>query len=146
MHATNISSFLNTFYGSLESYFPCIGVPYITEVPDNQITNSSKNVTFQCIATANPSPVIMWIKDGNVLENTTKSNQTKILIHEYNNSGKCTIGDKCEAPRKYMCKSSSTLQLHFVRPDDNGEYICMFTSGIGNTSKSAILSVDGMYM
>ena len=91
--------------------------------------------------------MINWIKDGRVLKNTTKSDhQTEILIHVYNNSGKCTVDDKCDRPQKSKCKSYSTLQLLFVQPDDNGEYICMFTNGIGSKSKSAILSVDGMYM
>ena len=114
--------------------------PNIIEVPDNQFTNSTKSVTFQCAATANPNPVITWMKDGIELENTTKR-----LIHVYNNSGNCIIDDKCDVPLKSDCKSSTILQLFNVQLDDNGEYSCHFTNGIGNKSERAILSVDGMY-
>ena len=121
--------------------FPYIVGPDITKGPENQTTNSSNNVTFKCIALANPNPVIGWKKDGKVLNNTTKR-----LIHVHNNSRNCIIDDKCDLPSRSNCESSTTLQLSDVTPHDNGEYSCHFTNEIGSKWKRAILSVDGMYI
>jgi len=97
---------------------------------------------FTCVTYAKPRAVIQWTNNGTVLTNLYKNGQTKIIITN-NTNGDCEFNDPLD-----QCETSSTLEIFYAHPADNGEYVCGASNKVGYLEKSAILSVDddGMYV
>ena len=60
-----------------------IGIPHLIAFSTSQNISEWKNITLVCNGTGNPIPSIIWLKDGNIINNLTSdytlSNQRKML-------------------------------------------------------------------
>ena len=107
--------------------------PSISTSPSNQIAGASSNVSYNCIANANPQATIQWIKNENLLSNTTS------IIISSTTMGNCTITDPPD-----QCVTSSTLRIFNTQPSDSGVYTCNATNEVGYVGENATLTVTGM--
>ena len=117
-----------------------IVAPNIITPPKNHATKKQSNVTFTCVAAAYPRAVIQWIKDGKVLNNSSNNTAVKhIIVHE-------TYGDCNITNLPNGCLVSSNLTIIKIDSSDEGGYVCKATNDVGNSTKNATLTVQGMYL
>ena len=106
--------------------------PSITRPPSSQKAEASNNISFICVANAKPWAAIQWIKNGNLLSNTTTMKISSTTM------GNCTITDPPD-----QCVTSSTLTIFNTQPSDSGAYTCNATNEAGYVGKKARLIVVG---
>ena len=111
--------------------------PIISTQPMFQSSQSTNNITFTCVANANPRALIQWIFNGNVLRNMSDTDGTKYLITN-ETEGNCAITDPPS-----QCETSSTLEIFNTQPADSGEYTCIASNVAGTSIESAELTVTG---
>ena len=102
--------------------------------PLSQITEGSSNISFICVANAKPQATIQWMKNGNLLSNSTTMIISSITM------GNCSITDSPD-----QCMTSSTLRIFNTQPSDSGVYTCNATNEAGYVGENATLTVNGMH-
>ena len=85
----------------------------------NKIVLEGQNITFSCIAEAEPTHVIEWLFDGRILFNNSK----------YTLTG--------------MDTTFSMLEVQNVDINDAGNYTCVATNIHGMANTTALLEVQG---
>ena len=90
-----------------------ISIPTVVVSPTTLTVNETQSASFQCSATGNPEPTVMWIKLGN---------QSEIA---------------------QSAVSGGTLQLENVTGNDAGVYKCLGINILGRNHASVQLVVNG---
>ena len=113
--------------------------PVVTTPPMSQVSTAMTNVTFTCVANANPQAIIQWSFNGNVLRSMSDTDGTKYYItHEI--EGNCSVTD-----RSSQCETSSTLEIVNTELADSGIYTCNASNAAGAGTVSANLTVIGKW-
>jgi len=138
----NISIHINTNNKSVHACcnviymcYLCLALPDIIFPPKDHSTKALNNITLTCIAVAKPQADILWIKDGEVLSNTSSNSADKLVIVT-TFFGECNTIDPLTD-----CLSHSELSIIKSRPTDSGEYICNATNGFGSITKNFTVTV-----
>ena len=97
------------------------------------MVEASSNISFICAVNAKSPATIWWMKNGNLLSNTTTIIISSITM------GNCTITDPPN-----QCVTSSTLRIFYTQPSDSGVYTCNATNEAGLIEKNVTFSVAGM--
>ena len=90
-----------------------ISSPAVVVSPVTLIVNEGESASFQCSASGNPEPAVVWSK----LDNQSEIIQSAV--------------------------SGEKLQLKKVTGNDSGVYQCSATNILGNTREVARLTVNG---
>ena len=114
--------------------------PVTTIHPMSQISMAATNVTFTCVANANPRAIIQWSFNGNVLRNTSDIDGSRYyIINEI--EGNCSVTDPPS-----QCEASSTLEIVNTQLADSGEYTCNASNAAGADTVSANLTVTSKFI
>ena len=111
--------------------------PVVTIPPMSQISKETANVTFTCVANANPRAVIQWRFNGNVLRNISDTDGNRYYITN-ETKGNCLVTDPPS-----QCETSSTLEIVNTQLADSGVYTCNASNAAGTGTVSANLTVTG---
>ena len=99
-------------------YFLIIVAPVITTHPQNVTATEGENVTLSCNASGDPTPTILWTKNGSAVS---------------------TSGD----PRVSFGVDNKTLAITNVSRSDSGQYRCKADNNNGtSTSDAATLEIQ----
>ena len=98
-----------------KSYFLLESPHFIAKAPSSVMVVEKQNVTLPCKAAGFPQPVIMWYKNGHLIEDDR--NQFKKL----------------------------NLELRVIQFDDRGIYTCTAENLLGRVELSVNVTVKGMY-
>ena len=109
--------------------------PSIITSPKSFTAITQSNVTFTCVAAAKPRAVIQWIRDENVLNNSSNNETVKYIIVNKSH-GDCAFTDPPTG-----CLYQSELLIINVASSDSGEYICSAANKVGNVTYNATLAV-----
>ena len=101
-----------------------LGEPGLLILPEDQKLHERENVTFECYASADPTPNVYWFFKNQRID-TVESNKYFIGQFGTNNYGSLTIFD-----------------LEFA---DAGDYKCLFNNTHGSIPVTVTLEVQGMY-
>ena len=111
--------------------------PVVTTAPISQVSMAAINVTFTCVANANPRAIIQWSFNGNVLRNMSDTDGSRYyIINEI--EGNCSVTDPPS-----QCERSSTLDIVNTELADSGIYTCNASNAAGADTVSAKLTVTG---
>ena len=94
-----------------------ISAPVIVSSPVSRVVNETSTASFQCIATGNPTPEVIWLK----------------------NNGSHLAG-------KRIKKSPGGLMIQDVTSQDSGMYTCKASNILGVMTSSATLTVQGLFL
>lgn len=94
-----------------------ISAPVIVSSPISRVVNETSTASFQCIATGNPTPEVIWLK----------------------NNGSHLAG-------KRIKKSPGGLMIQDVTSQDSGMYTCKASNILGVMTSSATLTVQGLFL
>ena len=103
-----------------------------------QVNKTTSDVTFTCVANANPRAIIHWSFNGNVLRNMSDTDGSRYYITT-ETEGNCLVTDLPS-----QCETSSTLGIVNTELADSGEYTCNASNSAGAGTVSAELTVIGM--
>ena len=106
----------------------------------SQVSKTTTNVTFTCVANANPRAVIKWSFNGNVLRNISDTDGSRYYITT-GAEGNCLV---THPPSQ--CETSSTLEIVNTQLADSGEYTCNASNAAGATIVSANLTVTSKFI
>ena len=90
-----------------------LSAPTVVISPMKQVVKENQSAIFQCSATGNPKPSVMWV--------LSDPNWTSHFLYE----------------------SNGTLEVRDVSITDAGVYTCVAKNVLGAMNKSAILTVEG---
>ena len=111
--------------------------PVVTTPPMSQVSKAMTNVTFTCVANANPRAIIQWSFNGNVLRSMSDIDGSRYYITN-EIEGNCSVTDPPS-----QCETSSTLEIVNTQLADSGEYTCNASNAGGADTVSANLTVTG---
>lgn len=94
-----------------------ISAPVIVSSLVSRVVNETSTASFQCIATGNPTPEVIWLK----------------------NNGSNLAG-------KRIRKSRGSLMIQDVTSQDSGMYTCKARNILGAMTSSATLTVQGLLL
>ena len=114
--------------------------PVVTIYPMYQVSKITTNVTFTCVANANPRAVIKWSFNGNVLRIMSDTDGNRYYITN-ETEGNCSATDFPS-----QCETSSTLEIVNTQLADSGEYTCNASNAAGATIVSANLTVTSKFI
>ena len=116
------------------SYYTYVGTSDIIFPPKDQNVGLSTETSFTCTAVGYPRPNIDWIKNNTTLKNQSSPGAIKFVdppVH----LGNCLISE---------CGIRSTLIIQNVTANDVGVYTCNASNSIGNTIRSAKLTIGNL--
>ena len=114
--------------------------PVTTIHPMSQVSTATANVTFTCVANANPQAIIQWSFNGSVLRNTSDIDGSRYYITN-EIEGNCSVTDPPS-----QCETSSTLEIVNTQLADSGEYTCNASNAAGADTISANLTVISKFI
>ena len=106
-----------SLFDTLAPLLLCTAPPVIVGGPTELSVVEGRTVRLQCNSSGDPTPTIIWIKDGKQLE---------------------TEG------RVFINPISGQLEVLDVKQEDAGQYMCRAINELGATSYSISLKVRGM--
>ena len=90
--------------------------PEFIQHPNNQTLTEGENATFTCDTSGNPSPTLLWTKDGSVVNLTSRIS---------------------------LSLDNTLLVITNVNRGDSGQYICVSANDVGTVQSSmATLNVQ----
>ena len=114
--------------------------PIITIHPIYQVSKATTNVTFTCIANANPRAIIQWSFNGNVLRNTSDIHGSRYYIIN-GIEANCLVTNPPS-----QCVTSSTLEIVNTELADSGIYTCNASNAAGAGTASTNLTVTSKFI
>ena len=114
--------------------------PIATIHPMSQVSKIATNVTFTCVANANPRAVIQWSFNGNMLRNISDTDGSRYYITN-ETEGNCLVTD-----HPSQCETSSTLEIVNTELADSGIYTCNASNAAGADTVSANLTVTSKFI
>ena len=100
--------------------------PQITDPPDDLTVVEPQDVTFSCLTTGRPRPVIVWTRLSDMVQ--LQPSSVDLTIEEQ------VIGDR---------ERRSNLTILGTQPSDAGGYACVATNEPGTDREEATLTVHG---
>ena len=125
--------------------FPFTDQPEITAQPENMTSTEGENVTLSCNATGNPTPSILWTKDGYAvnfprISLSSDNKQLKITNVSRDDSGDYWIADDSPvsvSSRISFGADNKELIITNVIRADRGQYRCVAINSLGNANSNA---------
>ena len=111
--------------------FPFTVAPEIISAPANTTVVQPDSVTFTCVATGLPRPVVTWFFED--------SEGSRI---ELVSGGDFSI-DESMLSQTGEREAQSVLTIDFIAPMDAGLYVCVAENIVDTTEASAVLTVHG---
>jgi len=113
-----------------------IVTPEIIVPPDNTIVINGSEAVFDCTVVGNPLSSISWFVSG---VNLSLSNELMIPFDEQGRIDNSLVINTMINSTTIM----NTLILNQTAPFIAGNYTCRATNGVGNTNRTATLTVLG---
>lgn len=95
--------------------------PIFLQKPLSKTVAKNTTVTFRCVVSGNPPPLVHWSKE-----------QDSLLLYAR------------QRKDRFSVLEGATLQITNAMPEDEGEYKCIANNAVGSNATSASLRVRGM--